>query len=655
MINVSCNQDKLILGLETVSEKQAFYYKGLIRKIPGYEQISQHHYTAPIIELKSVVDILKDNINYESSIEQIKFNYNKYVKLFKSNLIKYNSVSVIKSLNINNKYDFLKISPRVFQKLAIEWVSVKKGAAQVYGGIIADEVGLGKTCESIAGVCNLKKRGIVNKGIVITLANLKNQWADEIIKFCNESYTIIERSSKKKREKLYKEFNSTFLIINYELYIRDAEMIQTLKKENPNLDFSFIIIDEAQKMKEANKVTYKKINLLQPKVKILLTATPIKKDVKDLFALFNYLDESILMGWNYFKNKFLVFKKKFGKQIPSGGRKEYYPFLHYLIAPYMLRRKSTDVSSDIPKVNEIFIPIELTKEQQRWIKILEFAMNKAVENAKAALEENNEKAVELNENIYRARFKALATCSNHMKLLELSESKSMKRLVEKLKIKDYSSPKLDLLLDYTENIILGNDNNDFFSMFNKNNKKEKLVIFTQSERMTGIMEEAIYNKFKELDLMDKINIMKFTGKMPKKCNKILKDHESVDCFNCKYSNECHSTEKSKFMFVHDPSVNILICTDAAYAGLNLQVARFMINYDIPYDPGTLEQRWGRIKRIGSEYDTVYVFNFYSKDSLDESTVQILKNRREGIDEVVENKKSENECLRDLSGFREQTI
>ncbi|MCS7003206.1 MAG: DEAD/DEAH box helicase, partial [Dehalococcoidia bacterium] len=71
---------------------------------------------------------------------------------------------------------------------------------------------------------------------------------------------------------------------------------------------------------------------------------------------------------------------------------------------------------------------------------------------------------------------------------------------------------------------------------------------------------------------------------------------------------------------------VLICTDAASEGLNLQAAGALINYDLPWNPSKVEQRIGRIDRIGQQYDTVRIVNLFLKDSVDERIYTKLRER-----------------------------
>jgi hypothetical protein len=71
---------------------------------------------------------------------------------------------------------------------------------------------------------------------------------------------------------------------------------------------------------------------------------------------------------------------------------------------------------------------------------------------------------------------------------------------------------------------------------------------------------------------------------------------------------------------------VMVCTDAASEGLNLQAAGAVINYDLPWNPSKIEQRIGRIDRIGQSLPNIKVVNFFLKDSIDEKVYKVLKER-----------------------------
>lgn len=85
--------------------------------------------------------------------------------------------------------------------------------------------------------------------------------------------------------------------------------------------------------------------------------------------------------------------------------------------------------------------------------------------------------------------------------------------------------------------------------------------------------------------------------------------------------------------VKDRKIKILVGTDAASEGLNLQTLGSLINLDLPWNPTRLEQRKGRIQRIGQEKDEVYIFNLKYKDSVEDRVHELLSSRMHSIYEM----------------------
>lgn len=93
--------------------------------------------------------------------------------------------------------------------------------------------------------------------------------------------------------------------------------------------------------------------------------------------------------------------------------------------------------------------------------------------------------------------------------------------------------------------------------------------------------------------------------------------------------ERKTKEELKSMIRHH-ELRILVGTDAASEGLNLQTLGSLINLDLPWNPTRLEQRKGRIQRIGQIYDEVYIYNMRYKDSVEDRVHELLSSRLESI-------------------------
>ena len=93
-------------------------------------------------------------------------------------------------------------------------------------------------------------------------------------------------------------------------------------------------------------------------------------------------------------------------------------------------------------------------------------------------------------------------------------------------------------------------------------------------------------------------------------------------------------EELKEAFRQGEEIKVLLCTDAASEGLNLQTCGVLINYDMPWNPMRVEQRIGRIDRIGQQYDTVWIRNYFYRDTVEADIYQRLTDRIQWFEDVV---------------------
>lgn len=129
---------------------------------------------------------------------------------------------------------------------------------------------------------------------------------------------------------------------------------------------------------------------------------------------------------------------------------------------------------------------------------------------------------------------------------------------------------------------------------NYENSKEKMIIFSEYRDTT----EYVARKIK----------------------RYIKNSDAVAIIHGKLTPENRRKTQSKFM--DDPKLRILVATDVAGEGVNLQIANLMINYDIPWNPNRIEQRFGRIHRIGQQR-TCYLFNLVAHQTKEGQVLQRL--------------------------------
>ncbi|MCL2443774.1 MAG: SNF2-related protein, partial [Treponema sp.] len=187
--------------------------------------------------------------------------------------------SMLKKLEQDHKPDYSLVKAQLFpyQKEGVKFVLYKKAA------IIADEMGLGKTIQA-ATVAILKKQIFgFKKTLVVCPATLKSQWKKEIETFTNEKALIVS-GVPKEREAQYMDDRYYFFIVNYETILRDSFAIN-------KAGMDFLILDEAQKVKNYETKTSSSVKRLLPKHILIATGTPIENRLIDIFSVVSVLDQ----------------------------------------------------------------------------------------------------------------------------------------------------------------------------------------------------------------------------------------------------------------------------------------------------------------------------------------------------------------------------
>jgi SNF2 family DNA or RNA helicase len=240
----------------------------------------------------------------------------------------------------------LAASLRPYQKRGYNWICSLLMAG--FGCILADDMGLGKTVQSIAALLRLREEGLLADGcLVVAPAALLENWERELARFA-PSLSVSRYHGAGRR--LEKAEHDVFLT-TYQTAVRDASR---LEKEN----FSFLIVDEAHLMKNADTRISQTIKKLRPRFRLALSGTPVENRLEDLRSLFDF----VLPG--YLGNP-AEFKREYRYPIEVLRNTEKAAGLRKITAPFLFRRVKTDTAiiKDLPDkivTNEYAI---LEKEQ----------------------------------------------------------------------------------------------------------------------------------------------------------------------------------------------------------------------------------------------------------------------------------------------------
>lgn len=490
--------------------------------------------------------------------------------------------------------DDLKLPPRPFQVIGISFLH------QVEKGIIADEMGLGKTLITMGAAHKLWREGKAKKVLVICPASLKYQWKEEIAKFTNHDAIVID-GTPKKRKKLLEEFQESdtlFCIVNYEL-------VRNMVDDLVALNVDVAIADEAHRLKSRTSATYKSMIQIQPKYRFASTGTPMQNKFEELHSLMSWVDADVLGNVTAFRKRYIVYADRFGRRfVPIGHKRQ--GELRKRISPTLLRRMKKEVAPELPEMISHIYDIPMNAVQTKVYDLVKEEFQTFLEEIQDFSE--HAKGQMLNgvwvqekhpkEDKILGYLNLMLAIADDPYLLHMSDG-YMSNAYKSMIPKDVKSPKIDELeLIVKEQIESGN----------------KIVIFTQFTRM-------------QKRVMDRLN----TFCKAIAVNGTMKAFEKQEAIN-------------RFKW---EDYNVLVGTDAINYGVNLQFANVLIHMECPYNPAIVDQRNGRVHRIGGEHDSVNIIYLVTQNSIDEKIQATLKEKRKLSEQVIERNENERNVMNQL--------
>lgn len=237
---------------------------------------------------------------------------------------------------------------RDYQKFGYQWL--QSISAYGFGGILADDMGLGKTLQMIALLDENKASD--KTSIVICPSSLLLNWQDEIHKFSNELKCQCVHGPLKQRKLAISAFNEVdVLITTYDYIRRDSKLYE-------DYQFEYIILDEAQYIKNPKTKNAISVKSLKGKHRFALTGTPIENSLAELWSIFDFLMPDYLYNYHYFQSHYET-------PIVKNHSEQKQQELKHLISPFILRRNKKDVLKELPEKIEKTLSLEFNEEERK--------------------------------------------------------------------------------------------------------------------------------------------------------------------------------------------------------------------------------------------------------------------------------------------------
>ena len=425
--------------------------------------------------------------------------------------------------------------------------------------LLCDEVGLGKTIEAALVLKEYLLRDLVRKVLILTPPSLVGQWQEELsTKF---GLDFISHES------------PTFRALGVSAWTKFDQVIASLSTARTGENarailgqrYDLVIVDEAHHLKNRASVSWQFVNQLDKKFILLLTATPVQNSLEELFNLITILKPGQLRTMQAFKKEFVT---RGDPRQPRNRAK-----LQELLFDVMIRNTRSQVGIQLPRRQATTVRLPLSVEERE----LYDAITKFVRS-------EHPRAGHSNRGVNRLTLETIQ--------MEIgSSSFAVQPTLERMASNEHNTPEqvaeIKRLLGLARSI-------------RTNAKAVALVKLLKATREKVI----VFTKY--LDTLRYLGQTLVAAGVP----------------HVVYRGGMTTAEKDAAIHRFESAEQVLLCTEAAGEGRNLQFCNTMVNYDLPWNPMRIEQRVGRIHRIGQTRE-IQIYNLSAERTVEDYILWLL--------------------------------
>lgn len=517
------------------------------------------------------------------------------------------------------------------------------------GVILADEVGLGKTIEAGLVICQYWATG-KRKIIIVCPAALRKQWSYEMTEKFGIDNEILDRKN-------YNEYirNGKSPLRQKKLIICSYNFAAKIQDEIKLMGFDLAVIDEAHKLRNVYKKTNKTAHAIKDALadvkKLLLTATPFQNSLMELYGLTTVIDENIFGDARSFRSEYVNernisdLRERLTPYYKRTLRHEVTEYVNYTKRlPLTQKFDATDMEQELYKqVSDFLRRDDLYSVPARQKMLTTMIIRKILASSTYAL------------------IGTLTTVRDRLtKLLKHEEVKQITILDcidddmleyavsdEDYEIADEAVPEIDIdalkeeisLIDGfielagkitvdSKTVALMHALNNAFEQLPTLGAQKKALIFTESTKTQKYLRDYLEANGYEG------KIVLFNGSnSDKESNAIYNTWIDKNAFNGRVSGIKAADRRAAIVDYFKESAEIMIATEAAAEGLNLQFCSLVVNYDLPWNPQRIEQRIGRCHRYGQKSDVVVVNFVNQRNFADVRVFDLLSEKFSLFDDV----------------------
>lgn len=427
--------------------------------------------------------------------------------------------------------------------------------------LLADEVGLGKTIEAGIIMKELIERGLVRTVLVLTPASLTEQWREELSVKFREEFTVIDTPGQWQD---VQAAESGRWIASLDRAKRQSHSEGILARE-----YDLLVVDEAHKLKNRSTLAWQFVNQIRKRYVLMLTATPVQNDLLELYSLITILSPGQLGTVRAFRRHFLA---NADKRQPKNA-----PSLRRLLNDVMIRNRRSTVDVTFPKRQAAIYHLTLSEaEWQLYADVTDYIRRRFQD-------------VDSNKHLRLT----LMTLQRELSSSPQAVASTLRKMVADPAHGDNTRAELHRFLDLAESISVGRKLTAVIEILNR--FPGQFLIFTEYRQTleTIVVYLAQHG----------ISAIGFHGGL-----NIQHKEAAVSAFR--------GDGESR------PPVRVMVSTESGAEGRNLQFCHQLINYDLPWNPMRVEQRIGRLHRLGQAND-VTIFNLSCNETIESHIIDLL--------------------------------
>jgi len=476
-------------------------------------------------------------------------------------------------------------------------------------GMFCDEVGLGKTIEAGLVIKEYLARNIVQRLMVVTPASLVEQWREELaVKFGLTGFvTTADAEFRAAGAEAWERYP---LLIASLATARRAEHRDRLSQ----IPFDLVVLDEAHHLKNRNSASWKFVNGLQRKYIVLLTATPVENNLDELYNLITLLKPGQLKTPREFRKQFVV---SGDPRLPKNRGQ-----LRELLGDVMVRHTRGQVNINLPPRQANTVRLNLSSEEAEFYKAVSDYVRdtlapldirdgvQSLQTLEQVAKQSQEILREAQDNALQSAQPAAIRQTDRFALLTLqreigSSPKAAESTLRSLAARVATDANRRRLIGFAE-------------------QSAQIQSWAKAEALEKLLKTILH------DPAEKVIIFTHFRRTLEKLAELLR-HMDVDFVM--YHGEMDMISKNQAIADFEKRASVLLSTEAAGEGRNLQFCRVMINFDIPWNPMRIEQRVGRIHRVGQTRD-VRIYNLSARGTVEDYLLEILDQKLNMFELVI---------------------